>query len=166
MMPEPRLQVRDSRGQRTVVLDKATFTIGRRSSSDLSLSDSEISREHAEIVRVNDRYVVRDRGSRYGTFVNGAQVTSDHALAHGDRIRLGRGGGAEMWFLVGDDSVASSEDSAIGGLRQVAALLDALQALGGARVLDEVLALVLDTAIDVTGAERGFIMLANAGRPT
>ncbi len=160
-MPEPRLQVRDSLGQRTVLLDKPTFTIGRRSSSDLPLNDTEISREHAEIARVDDRYVVRDRGSRYGTFVNGAQVTSDHALSHGDRIRLGRGGGAEVRFLIGDESVASSEGSAIGGFRQVAALLDALQALGGARVLDEVLALVLDAAIEVTGAERGFIMLAS-----
>src|SRR5918993_158626 len=33
---------------------------------------------------------------------------------------------------------------------------------GSGRVLDEVLALVMDSAIEVTGAERGFIMLANA----
>jgi sigma-B regulation protein RsbU (phosphoserine phosphatase) len=160
-MPEARLQVRDSRGQRVIPLDKPIFTIGRRSSCDLPLTDSEISREHAEITRVDDGYVLRDRGSRYGTFVNGAPLTQDHPLAHGDRIRLGRGGGAEVRFLLADDPVAGTEGSAIGGLRQVAALLEALQALGSARVLDEVLTLVLDTAIDVTGAERGFIMLAN-----
>src|SRR5438045_829236 len=45
-------------------------------------------------------------------------------------------------------------------LRQMAALLEGLRALGSGRVLDEVLAMVLDSAIDVTGAERGFIMLA------
>ena len=44
--------------------------------------------------------------------------------------------------------------------RQIASLLDSLRALGSARVLDEVLALVIDSAIEVTGAERGFIMLA------
>jgi len=49
-------------------------------------------------------------------------------------------------------------------LRQIAALLEKLRALGSGRVLDEVLALVLDSAIDVTGAERGFIMLANRQR--
>ena len=43
----------------------------------------------------------------------------------------------------------------------MAALLEGLRALGSGRVLDEVLALVLDSAIEVTGAERGFIMLAN-----
>jgi hypothetical protein len=48
-----------------------------------------------------------------------------------------------------------------GDLRHIAALLEGLRALGSGRVLDEVLALVLNSAIDVTGAERGFIMLAN-----
>ena len=43
----------------------------------------------------------------------------------------------------------------------MAALLEGLRALGSGRVVDEVLALVLDSAIEVTGAERGFIMLAN-----
>jgi len=42
----------------------------------------------------------------------------------------------------------------------MAALLENLRALGTGRVLDEVLAMVLDSAIEVTGAERGFIMLA------
>src|SRR5437870_4756534 len=43
----------------------------------------------------------------------------------------------------------------------MAALLEGLRALGSGRVLDDVLALVLDSAIEVTGAERGFIMMAN-----
>src|SRR5206468_2885518 len=47
-------------------------------------------------------------------------------------------------------------------LRRMAALLEGLRALGSGRVVDEVLALVLDSAIEVTGAERGFIMLADA----
>jgi hypothetical protein len=42
----------------------------------------------------------------------------------------------------------------------MATLLENLRALGTGRVLDEVLAMVLDSAIEVTGAERGFIMLA------
>ena len=43
----------------------------------------------------------------------------------------------------------------------MASLLEGLRALGSGRVLDDVLALVLDSAIEVTGAERGFIMLAS-----
>jgi phosphoserine phosphatase RsbU/P len=54
-----------------------------------------------------------------------------------------------------------TEAPAIVDFRQIASLLDGLRALGSARVLDEVLALVMDSAIEVTGAERGFIMLAS-----
>jgi sigma-B regulation protein RsbU (phosphoserine phosphatase) len=163
-MPEPRLQVQDSMGRRLVVISKPTFTIGRRSTSDLALMDSEVSREHAEIAEVDGGYVVRDRGSRYGTFVNGMQIAAEHALVHGDRIRLGRSGGAEVRFLVAEEPLAGSDGgSSIAGFRQVAALLQNLQALGGARVLDDVLALVMDAAIEVTGAERGFVMLATEG---
>jgi serine phosphatase RsbU (regulator of sigma subunit) len=51
--------------------------------------------------------------------------------------------------------------SAATELRHMSALLEGMRALGSGKVLDEVLALVLDSAIEVTGAERGFIMLAN-----
>src|SRR6185369_12277649 len=51
---------------------------------------------------------------------------------------------------------------AVSELRHLAALLEGLRALGSGRVLEDVLTLVLDKAIEVTGAERGFIMLANA----
>ena len=44
----------------------------------------------------------------------------------------------------------------------MAALLEGLRAVGSARVLDDVLGLVMDSSIAVSGAERGFIMLANS----
>jgi serine phosphatase RsbU (regulator of sigma subunit) len=144
-----------------VPLEKVLFTIGRRSTNDLQLVETEISRDHAEIDHRDGQHILRDRGSRCGTFVNGMQIT-EQALSHGDRIRLGRAGGTELLFLVdGAHADSHSGSSIVGGFRQVATLLNKLRALGSARVLDEVLALVMDAAIEVTGAERGFIMLAN-----
>src|SRR4029078_4252337 len=163
-MPVGRLEVTDALGRRVVPLEKPVFSIGRRSGNDLQLVGSDVSRDHAEIAREGEQYTLRDRGSRYGTFVNSEQVT-EKPLAHGDLIRLGRSGGAEMVFLLEDTAVSGSVDkhttSAVGDLRQIAALLEGLRALGSGRVLHEVLALVMDSAIEVTGAERGFIMLAN-----
>ena len=49
-----------------------------------------------------------------------------------------------------------------GDFLQLAALFESLRALGSSRVLDDVLAVVIDSAIEVSGAERGFIMLAGA----
>jgi phosphoserine phosphatase RsbU/P len=164
-MPVGRLEVTDALGRRVVPLEKPIFSIGRRSGNDLQLVGSDVSRDHAEISNEADKYVLRDRGSRYGTFVNSEQIT-EKPLTHGDLIRLGRSGGAEMVFLLEDGLLSGSVDkhttSAVGDLRQIAALLEGLRALGSGRVLDEVLALVMDSAIEVTGAERGFIMLSNA----
>jgi phosphoserine phosphatase RsbU/P len=161
-MPDARLEVTDALGRRIVPIDKGVFAIGRRTGNDLRLVGSDVSRDHAEIARDAEKYILKDRGSRYGTFVNGDAVV-ERVLTHGDQIRLGRSGGAEMVFLVDEagPSVERTTTSAIGDLRQVAALLEGLRALGTGRVLDEVLALVLDSTLDVTGAERGFIMLAN-----
>jgi serine phosphatase RsbU (regulator of sigma subunit) len=159
-----RLEVTDALGRRLVPIDKPVFAIGRRDTNDLRLAGSEVSRDHAEIVTENGRFVIKDRGSRYGTFVNDDAVTGARQLANGDRIRLGRSGGAEMVFFSGEagPSIERNTTTAVGDLRQVAALLEGLRALGSGRVLDEVLALVLDSAIEVSGAERGFIMLAGA----
>ena len=166
-MPEPRLEVAEPLGHRTVIIDKPTFTIGRRSVNDLVLSANDVSREHAEICQADGKFIIRDRGSRCGTAVNGTEVV-EAPLRHGDRIRIGRAGGVDLLFLIDDTPVSgafASGTAIIGGFRQVAALLEGLRALGSSRVLDEVLLLVMDAAIEVTGAERGFIMLANdAGR--
>ena len=161
--PSPRLVVTDALGRRIVNIDKPLFTIGRRSETDLRLPGADISRVHAEISIENGNCVIRDKQSRFGTYVNGVKVTADKVLGHGDQIKLGNSGDTEIVFFV-DDEAPSVEKSAISAateLRQMAALLEGLRALGSGRVLDEVLAMVLDSAIEVTGAERGFIMLAN-----
>ena len=160
------LEVIDAQGRRQIDLGAVTsdvFRIGRREGNDLQLAGSEVSRDHAEIVRRADDWVLRDKASRYGTFVNGGQVT-EHVLKPGDRIRLGRGGGAEL--VVADalgTNLGTSGTGGVNDLRQVAALLEGLRALGSGRILDEVLALVLDTAIEIARADRGFIMLGEDG---
>ena len=162
-MAEPRIEVRDVLGERTVRIDRVPFTIGRRETNDLRLGGSEVSREHAEITNSSGRYLLRDKESRYGTFVNGELVT-ECELRSGDKVRLGRGGGADLVFLSADDVRTSSRSTtgARDDLRQITALLEGFRALGSGRVLQDVLALVLDAALEISGAERGFIMLSTA----
>ena len=160
--PGPRLHITDALGPRTVNIDKPLFTIGRRSETDLRLAGADISRVHAEISCDNGTCIIRDKQSRFGTFVNGEKIT-ERVLAHGDQLRLGQAGDTEIVFYV-DGDAPSMEDSVVSAaseLRQMTALLEGLRALGSGRVLDEVLAMVLDSAIEVTGADRAFIMLAN-----
>jgi serine phosphatase RsbU (regulator of sigma subunit) len=161
-MSEARLHVSDSQGRRVVVLDRPLFLIGRRTAADLQIVSTDVSREHAEIVQEDGRYTLRDRGSRYGTFVNGEQIT-ERSLQHGDRIRLGRTDAIELIFATDAAKTTGFLDASSDAtnLRQMAAILDGLRALGSGRVLDEVLTLVMDSALEVTKAERGFMMLAS-----
>ena len=136
-------------------------SLGRRGECTVRLTGSDVSRHHADITPDPRGFVLSDKGSRCGTFVNGQQVT-EHVLCHKDQIRLGRSADCEIVFMAaGADSEVHSVSSA-GDLHQLATLLDNLRALGSGRVLDDVLTMVIDAAIGVTGAERGFIMLAGA----
>jgi serine phosphatase RsbU (regulator of sigma subunit) len=148
-------------GQRqTVTIDESPFRMGRSRQNHLALPGTDVSREHAEIAWEGQQFFLHDLASRAGTFLNDEPIER-HPLATGDRIRVG---GLELHFSTGSGADADTDSSsgtstAISDLRQTAALLAGLRAVGSARVLDHVLDLVLDAAIDVSGAERGFIML-------
>ncbi|MBI4859103.1 MAG: FHA domain-containing protein [Candidatus Riflebacteria bacterium] len=66
----------------------ARMVIGRVPGCDLVISDSDVSRRHAEIVLEGERYCIRDLGSRNGIEVCGEQVASS-PLDHGNLIRIG-----------------------------------------------------------------------------
>lgn len=166
-MEQAKLDVNEQGNHRTVWIEKERFTMGRREDNDLRLGGADVSRLHAEIVRVQDRYRVRDLGSRFGTFVNDEQV-NERELHHGDRLRLGGSGQNDITFMMdgprgAEHTTRQTQPAAaiVGDLRQVTALLEGLRAMGSGRVLEDVLAIVVDLAIEVSGAERGFVMLAD-----
>lgn len=68
------------------------LAIGRRPNCDIALTwDDEVSRVHAELVRMGSEWVVHDDGlSHNGTFVNNARVRGRRRLRAGDVIRAGR----------------------------------------------------------------------------
>lgn len=164
MTAQPRLTVLEAGGRRSVSVERVPFSIGRGSGMNLQLASRDVSKQHAEIFKDGDQFMLRDVGSRFGTFVNGEQVLSSRVLAHGDRIQLGRSQESELIF---DDEKTSShitsfsDASGLPDLPQMTEILNGLRAIGSGRVLDEVLILVLQSALKVTTADRGFIMLAN-----
>ena len=164
-MADARLEVNDGLGRRVVPLDKPRAHHRPPTESDLRLVGSDVSREHAEICRGRRRLrccataaratapsstASRSPSTRWRTATASSSAAAAAPSGVPDRRRARRH----------DRSIARPR--AVGDLRQIAALLEGLRALGSGRVLDEVLALVLDAAIEVTGAERGFIMLADA----
>jgi phosphoserine phosphatase RsbU/P len=142
------------------------FSIGRSSGNNLILSQMDISRFHAEVLLHEGKCQLCDLGSKHGTYLNGVRVEKA-LLKNGDRIQLGGFCGSSLTFHEGDllQSLLASSDSKpeislqVRGFKEVGMLFAALRAFSSMAVLDDLLALVVDTAIELTGAERGFIML-------
>ncbi len=62
--------------------------IGRQEHNEIVLSDSKVSRVHAQIIKKDYYYLINDLNSTNGIFVNG-QLIKSKRLVDGDRIRLG-----------------------------------------------------------------------------
>ena len=161
----------DPNGHRTrVALSPLPFRIGRQADNDFVVRDSRASRLHARILGEGGRYVIEDAGSRHGTFVNGKRIQK-HILENSDRIEFGVEDsyqlvfaleGAELKRLM--EQLAGSEREAAGTgvgahLGKLRAILDLARTLQSAFAIDDVLASVVDTALVITGSERGFLLL-------
>jgi len=70
-------------------LNEPTIGLGRDSSNRVQLHDTEVSRRHAEIRRVDGGYAIADLESSNGTYVNGQRIRL-HRLRSGDRVQVGR----------------------------------------------------------------------------
>lgn len=70
-------------------VDGGKLMIGRDPSAKVRLSDTEISRRHAELTFGPEGYRLRDLGSVNGTLVNGRAI-QDVLLVSGDRVQLGQ----------------------------------------------------------------------------
>ncbi|WP_405984503.1 FHA domain-containing protein [Streptomyces sp. NBC_00872] len=72
----------------SAVLGGAPLRFGRKSDNDVIIVSANASRLHAEILTEDGAYVLHDRNSRNGTFVNDRRITR-HVLVPGDSIRIG-----------------------------------------------------------------------------
>ena len=71
--------------------EKTLIQIGRDPSNDVVLSSPNISRFHAQIERVGQRYRVRDLRSSNGTFVNDQRIVKETSgCSPDDTVRIGR----------------------------------------------------------------------------
>ncbi|MGA8554148.1 MAG: SpoIIE family protein phosphatase, partial [Candidatus Acidiferrales bacterium] len=166
----PRLVVIEPNGvRREVSIGNTPFRIGRQAGNELTLRDSRISRQQAQILAVNGTFVLEDMGSRHGTFVNGEKALR-HELQPNDRIDFGMadsyklqfiGEGATIEELVERVEAPAPQHAGSRELYHLGVLLEVARTLGTGLSLEDVLTAVVDAAIQVTRTERGVLLLAN-----
>jgi pSer/pThr/pTyr-binding forkhead associated (FHA) protein len=122
-----KLVIEDDEGKRTVVpLTRDDYTIGRQEGNTIRLTERNVSREHGRIKRrrngapappppnpanggsAKDNFILEDRSSYNGLFVNGLRVAHTQDLQHGDLIQIG-----DYRIVLQDDAASAIETAAI-----------------------------------------------------
>lgn len=122
-----------SKSGTSVVLNPVNeYTVGRSTGQTVKFQPDEIlvSSKHATITFENDRYIIRDVGSRNGTFVNRERVT-EHELKPGDMIEFGPGGPSAQFVESADFATMPTLDLSSGNAP--GSLLEAARMRAGAR---------------------------------
>lgn len=71
------------------LLDQTLTTVGRHPNADIFLDDVTVSRRHAEFVRDNGMFTVRDLASLNGTYFDGQRV-DEAKLTDGAEVQIGK----------------------------------------------------------------------------
>ncbi len=155
--------------ERVYDLQEGGVVIGRDPAAEVPLQDRTLSRRHCRVYFGPDGWRITDLGSRNGTFVNGALVL-DERIEDGDQVELG-----ETHIAVchvpenepGSQTIVPTPRSRPRRgtserrreIRALTHLMELNEKISGLRDEDRLLGGILDAAIELTGASRGFLLL-------
>jgi serine phosphatase RsbU (regulator of sigma subunit) len=183
----PELLIRTPDGStRTIKLTSERQSLGRSGSNELCYADDAgLSRQHLAFEpQGGGGWLIRDLGSKNGTYLNGARIAEAHLLRSGDRVNAGHivveyhEGSTSLPMhtvvFVDDRSGESPGSTVVTNLKQVLAatpetaqpeaaprmhaLIRAGRELAGHRPLDELFEVILDLAMEAVNADRGVLM--------
>ena len=136
-----------------------------------------ISRRHARVIKTKQGYAVSDLGSAFGTYVNEEQVEQQRVLRNGDRIVMGKDhftvfyfdGEADFPAALREAQTARLEKSisdltthlptGLSELEKISFLLDFQYQWGQAFTPEKMFPRILGSALTISGAERGVILV-------
>jgi phosphoserine phosphatase RsbU/P len=161
----------DGSVRKAATITQSPFAVGRLPENDLVLSHPYVSRRHAELVVEDGHIYVVDLGSRHGTFVNGKPIAARHMLGEDDTVHFGALDGPSLRLGTNDTGSGSTIRDIIDQIPEVSSTGSALEKLNwffeSARKLktsgavDQILGALLDTTLQLTQVERGFVFLCN-----
>jgi len=176
----PRLQWRDLDGKEQMLpLGNQEVVLGRgkTTETEIMLDNVYISRRHARILKTEEGYTVSDLGSAFGTSVNGEEIEGARLLRNGDRIVMGKDHVTVFYFDGEADfpaavreahtarldksisNLASNLPAGLSDLEKISFILDFQYQWGQSFTPEKTFQQILESALTISGAERGFILL-------
>jgi transcriptional regulator with GAF, ATPase, and Fis domain len=152
------------RGEQVLVpLHKPVTTLGRALGNDVEIPDSSVSNHHAQIVFNGRDFQLEEVDRGAPILINGKKKRRAR-LVTGDRLQLGEALlGFSMFTEASTEATPTARDDAdreIGSLRRLYSFSVRLMA---SRSVDELLEMLLDDVIELTGAARGVVLLVDPG---
>ncbi len=142
-------------------LDRRITSVGSAPDNDLRIQGERIADHHATITCEGAKFVLRPENRTVDLLVNAKKIRKKQILNHGDELQFGD---ATFEFHLLDDAAAtedgsSPKDRRLQGFQYMHQL--SLK-LTQATELDLLLEGILDAALELTGADKGFVVLADA----
>ena len=173
-IPMPTLKWFPSQGApRSFLLHKPVSTIGRALGNDVAVPSAGLAETHAQILFDGRDFNLEEIDKQAEILINGKKKRRAR-LVHGDRLTLGD---AQISFSMFDEPQRSADHAVnvgaptlpggpdpkrsttslqLSGLRKLYEFSEKLMTM---RALEELLEAMLDAVIDITGAEKGLILL-------
>jgi len=162
-MPEQTFVLTVRRGDYTQAhtFRQAIVVLGRSKEADLRLDDRLVSRRHCRVEVQDGKFWLVDEGAQNPTRLRGKPLAVEPvALREGDTFAVG---GFEVQLSLPAREAPSLDETYTGDAgrdaQSLRAFIDIARALNEQRDLARLLTLIVDAAIQLTGAERGFLIL-------
>jgi len=159
-MPSLRIE---APGQKPKVyhLFKKITTVGKDAENDVVLEDPLIGETHAHLHFDGKAYVVQTTHKQNALFINGRKKKKLR-IEHGDKIRIGA---FELVFSLFDEAPVVEEEAAatVAEVSSYQKLHEFSERLLRDYKLENLLETLMDTVIEITSADKGFLILTEGG---
>jgi transcriptional regulator with GAF, ATPase, and Fis domain len=140
---------------------KKIVSVGKAGGNDVSIDHESLADYHAQVIFDGREFNFSEVDARAEMLLNGKKKRRGK-LIHGDRLTLGS---VDLQFSLYDEAVAQQHEQAdasteLSGLRK---LYDFSQRLMDLRSVPELLSALMDAVIEVTNADKGFLILVDGG---
>ena len=141
-------------------LHKRITTIGKSPDNDVSLLQADLLDVHAHIYFDGSHFTLSSMSKAAALCVNGKKVKAER-LRHQDRIRLGE---IELTFLLQDPCLIDESEKEKARLEAYRKMVEFCQRLSANNALEDLLTTLLDSVTELTGADKGMVILLEGGK--